>query len=165
MLYTLIFIRKSPRNRPKVNLNNSRAPTGKVIKAGGKKVAASGGRVAASGGRGVTPQSGGSSTGSSSLVRSRSRMDIIQRAGKTTPSGNGPSNLRVGATSFLAQKPKGPTLEEIQAKKEEERRQKQEREAAAKQRREEQMKNKTEEAKRQREERIQRVKEAREKNK
>ena len=39
MLYTLIFIRKSPRNRAKVNLNNSYTAMAKVIKAGGKEVA------------------------------------------------------------------------------------------------------------------------------
>merc|ERR1740128_326787 len=122
-------IRKSPGTKPaKVNLNNSRAPTGKIIKSGVNK------KVAASGGRGVTPGSG-SSTGSSSLVRSRSRMAIIDKAGKTTPSGNGPTNLRVGATSFLQQKPKGPTLEEIQEKKDEERRKKEQREVEARQRR------------------------------
>ena len=37
MLYTLIFIRKSPRNRAKVNLNNSYTAMAKVIKAGGKE--------------------------------------------------------------------------------------------------------------------------------
>ena len=37
LLYTLIFIRKSPRNRAKVNLNNSYTAMAKVIKAGGKE--------------------------------------------------------------------------------------------------------------------------------
>ena len=148
-------IRKSPGTKPnKANLNNSRAPTGKIIKSGVNK------KVAASGGRGVTPGSG-SSTGSNSLIRSRSRMAIIDKAGKTTPSGNGPSNLRVGATSFLQQKPKGPTLEEIQEKKDEERRKKEQREVEARQRREEMLKKKAEESKRARDEKIRRVAEAR----
>lgn len=158
-------IRKSPgAAKPKANLNNSRAPANKIVKPGtGKK-------VLASGGRGVTPGSGSSNSGSSSLVRSRSRMGIIERAttpqekaGRTTPSGKGPANLRVGVTSFLPQKPKGPTIEEIQEKKDEERRMKEQREAEAKKRKEELMKSKAEEAKRAREERIQRVKQAREK--
>ena len=62
-------IRKSP-GKAKTNLN------GKVVKAGKK--------VLASGGRGITPGSG-SSTGSSSLMKSRSRMNIIEKAGRTTP--------------------------------------------------------------------------------
>merc|ERR1712110_712747 len=66
-------IRKSPGTKSnKVNLNNSRAPTGKIIKSGVNK------KVAASGGRGVTPGSG-SSTDSNSLIRSRSRMAIIDK--------------------------------------------------------------------------------------
>lgn len=165
-------IRKSPAKN-KVNLNNSRAPPGKVVKAGKK--------VLASGGRGITPGSG-SSTGSNSLMKSRSRMNIIEKAGRTTPIekagrttpiekagrttplGSGPTNLRTGVTSFLPQKPKGPTLEEIQDKKEEERRMKEQREVEARLRREEQMKQKADDLKRQREERMKRVKEAREKN-
>ena len=64
-------------------------------------------------------------------MKSRSRMNIIEKAGRTmpiekagrtTPLGNGPTNLRTGVTSFLPQKPKGPTLEVIQEKKKEERR-------------------------------------------
>ena len=111
-------IRKSP-GKAKTNLNNSRAPAGKVVKAGKK--------VLASGGRGITPGSG-SSTGSNSLMKSWSRMNIIEKAGRTmpiekagrtTPLGNGPTNLRTGVTSFLPQKPKGPTLEVIQEMKEE----------------------------------------------
>ena len=154
-------IRKSP-PKPKESLNNSRAPAGKIVKPGRK--------VGASGGRGVSPATGPrSGTGSSSLMKSRSRMDIIQRAGRTTPqqggrttpSGKGPANLLTGVGSFLPQKPKGPTLEEIQAKKDDERKQKEQREIEARQRREEQLKSKAEEAKRQREERIKRVQEAR----
>ena len=145
-------IRKSP--KPRTNLNNSRAPSGKIIKSGANK------KVAASGGRGVTPGSG-SSTGSNNLMRSRSRMAIIEKAGKTTPSGNGPANLRVGVTSFLQQKPKGPTLEEIQDKKDEERRKKEQREVEARQRREEMLKKKAEESKKARDEKIKRVAEAR----
>ena len=164
--------RKSPA-KTKVNLNNSRAPAGKIVKAGKK--------VMASGGRGITPGSG-SSTGSNSLMKSRSRMNIIEKAGRvtplekagrttpiekarrTTPQGQGPVNLRTGVTSFLPQKPKGPTLEEIQDKKGEERRMKEQREAEARLRKEEQMKQKADELKRQREERMKRVREAREKN-
>merc|ERR1719150_2561718 len=130
------IMRKSP-PKPKENLNNSRAPTGKIVKPGRK--------VAASGGRGVSPATGPrSGTGSSSLMKSRSRMDIIQRAGRTTPqqagrttpSGKGPANLLTGVGSFLPQKPKVPTLEEIQAKKDDERKQKEQREIEARQRRE-----------------------------
>ena len=164
--------RKSPA-KTKVNLNNSRAPAGKIVKAGKK--------VMASGGRGITPGSG-SGTGSNSLMKSRSRMNIIEKAGRvtplekagrttpiekagrTTPQGQGPVNLRTGVTSFLPQKPKGPTLEEIQDKKGEERRMKEQREAEARLRKEEQMKQKADELKRQREERMKRVREAREKN-
>ena len=148
------IIRKSP-PKPKENLNNSRAPTGKIVKPGRK--------VAASGGRGVSPATGPrSGTGSSSLMKSRSRMELIQKAGRTTPSGKGP-NLVTGVTSLVPQKPKGPTIEEIQAKKEEERKQKEQREIEARKRREEQLKSKAEEAKRQREERIRRVQDARQK--
>ena len=156
-------IRKSPA-KTKVNLNNSRAPAGKVVKAGKK--------VLASGGRGITPGSG-SSTGSNSLMKSRSRMNIIEKAGRTTPiekggrttpQGHGPANLKTGVSSFLPPKQKGPTLEEIQDKKEEERKMKEQREVEARVRREEQMKQKADELKRQREERMKRVKEAREKN-
>merc|ERR1712098_618421 len=151
-------IRKSPGTKTKVNLNNSRAPAGKVVKPG-KKVAPSP----------VTGPKSGGHTGSNSTNKSKSRMDIIERAGRTTPLGNGrttpqghgPNNLRTGLSSFLPQKPKGPTLEELQEKKEEERRQKEQRELEAKQRREEQLKSKAEEAKRVREERIRKVAEAR----
>jgi len=152
-------IRKSPGNKAKANLNNSRAPAGKVVKPG-KKVAPSP----------VTGPKSGGHTGSNSTNKSKSRMDIIERAGRTTPlnngrttpNGNGPVNLRTGLSSFLPQKPKGPTLEEMQEKKEEERKQKEQRELEARQRREEQLKSKAEEAKRVREERIRKVKEARE---
>ena len=147
-------IRKSP-PKPKENLNNSRAPAGKIVKPGRK--------VGASGGRGVSPATGPrSGTGSSSLMKSRSRMELIQKAGRTTPSGK-LANLVTGVSSFVPQKPKGPTLEEIQSKKEEERKQKEQREVEARQRREEQLKSKAEEAKRLREERIKRVQEARQK--
>eukprot|EP00092_Neocalanus_flemingeri_P037642 GFUD01040979.1.p1 GENE.GFUD01040979.1~~GFUD01040979.1.p1 ORF type:complete len:965 (+),score=307.98 GFUD01040979.1:49-2895(+) len=143
------------------NLNNSRAPAGKVVRPGRK--------VFASGGRGVSPATGprsGSNTGSSSnLMRSRSRLDIIERNGRITPSkGNAPNNLvKNGITSFLPSKPKGPTLEEIQEQKDDERKMKEQREIEAKQRREDQMKNKMEEQKNKREERIRRVQEARQK--
>jgi len=92
------------------------------------------------------------------------RTTPIEKAGRTTPQGQGPVNLRTGVTSFLPQKPKGPTLEEIQDKKGEERRMKEQREAEARLRKEEQMKQKADELKRQREERMKRVREAREKN-
>ena len=89
------------------------------------------------------------------------RFGIIER-NKTTPSkANPPSNMVRGVNSFLPAKPKGPTLQEIQDQKEEERRLKEKRELEAKQRREEQMKNKMEEQRLKREERIRRVQEAR----
>jgi len=154
-------IRKSPGvSSSTSSLNNSRAPAGKVVRPGKK--------VFASGGRGVSPATGprsGSHTGSSSsLVKSRSRLDIVER-NKITPSKNNtPSNMvRGGLTTFLPAKPKGPTLQEIQEQKDEERRQKEQREIEAKQRREEQMKNKMEEKKLKNEERIRRVQEARQK--
>jgi len=152
-------IKKSPGVSTNTSvLNNSRAPAGKVVRPGRK--------VLASGGRGMTPSSSGpksgSRTGSSSnLMKSRSRLDIIER-NKTTPSkANPPSNMVRGVTSFLPAKPKGPTLQEIQEQKEEERRLKEKRELEAKQRREDQMKNKMEEQRLKREERIRRVQEAR----
>jgi len=152
-------IRKSPGVSTNTSvLNNSRAPAGKVVRPGRK--------VLASGGRGLTPSSSGpksgSRTGSSSnLMKSRSRLDIIER-NKTTPSkANPPNNMVRGVNSFLPAKPKGPTLQEIQEQKEEERRLKEKRELEAKQRREDQMKNKMEEQRLKREERIRRVQEAR----
>jgi len=152
-------IRKSPGVSNTSSLNNSRAPAGKVVRPGKK--------VFASGGRGVSPATGprsGSHTGSSSnLMRSRSRLDIIER-NKTTPNKNAPSNMvRGGLTSFLPAKPKGPTMQEIQEQKDEERRLKEQREIEAKQRREEQMRNKMEEKRLKNEERIKRVQEARQK--
>lgn len=155
------IIKKSPGSNSSSNLNNSRAPAGKVVRPGRK--------VFASGGRGVSPATGprsGSNTGSSSnLLRSRSRMDIIERNGRITPSkASTPNNLvKNGISSFLPSKPKGPTLEEIQEQKDEERRLKEQREVEARQRREEQMKSKMEEQKMKREERIRRVAEARQK--
>jgi len=154
-------IKKSPGLSNTSTLNNSRAPAGKVVRPGRK--------VFASGGRGVSPATGprsGSNTGSSSnLMRSRSRLDIIERNGKTTPSkANTPNNMvRGGLSSFLPAKPKGPTLQEIQEQKDEERRVKEQREVDAKQRRDDQMKNKMEEQRLKREERIKRVQEARQK--
>ena len=154
-------IKKSPEVTNTSALNNSRAPSGKVVRPGRK--------VFASGGRGVSPATGprsGSNTGSSSnLIRSRSRLDIIERNGKTTPSkANTPNNIvRGGLTSFLTSKPKGSTLQEIQEQKDEERRMKDQREVEAKQRRDDQMKNKAEEQRLKREERIRRVQEARQK--
>merc|ERR1712142_949843 len=158
-------IRKSPGVSSNTSsLNNSRAPAGKVVRPGRK--------VLASGGRGLTPSSGprsGSHTGSSSnLMKSRSRLDIIQKNNKITPSkSNTPSNMVRGGgiTTFLPSKPKGPTIQEIQEQKDEERRLKEQREAEAKQRREEQMKNKMEEQRLKREERIKRVQENQEKDK
>jgi len=156
-------IRKSPGVSSNTsNLNNSRAPAGKVVRPGRK--------VLASGGRGLTPSSGprsGNHTGSSSkLMKSRSRLDIIQKNNKITPSkSNTPSNMVRGGgiTTFLPSKPKGPSMQEIQEQKDEERKLKEQREAEAKQRREEQMKNKMEEQRLKREERIKRVQEARQK--
>merc|ERR1712142_1365345 len=156
-------IRKSPGVSSNTsNLNNSRAPAGKVVRPGRK--------VLASGGRGLTSSSGprsGSHTGSSSnLMKSRSRLDTIQKNNKITPSkSNTPSNMVRGGgiTTFLPSKPKGPTMQEIQEQKDEERKLKEQREAEAKQRREEQMKNKMEEQRLKREERIKRVQEARQK--
>merc|ERR1712240_499862 len=156
-------IRKSPGVSSNTsNLNNSRAPAGKVVRPGRK--------VLASGGRGLTPSSGprsGSHTGSSSnLMKCRSRLDIVQKNNKITPSkSNTPSNMVRGGgiTTFLPSKPKGPTIQEIQEQKDEERKLKEQREAEAKQRREEQMKNKMEEQRLKREERIKRVQEARQK--
>jgi len=117
-------IRKSPGVSSNTSaLNNSRAPAGKVVRPGRK--------VLASGGRGFTPSSGpksGSHTGSSSnLMKSRSRLDIIER-NKTTPNkANPPSNIVRGVTSFLPGKPKGPTMQEIQEQKDQERRLKEQR--------------------------------------
>ena len=68
-------------------------------------------KVLASGGRGITPGSG-SSTDSNSLMKSRSRMNIIEKAGRTTIE-------KAGRTTPLGN---GPTLEVIQEKKKEERR-------------------------------------------
>merc|ERR1711915_398959 len=149
---------KMPSSDPnKSALNTSRAPTGKIVRPGRK--------VFASGGRGVSPAFGprsGNLTGSSShLMKSRSRLNISGKI--TTPNkATTPSNMTRGS-SFLPAKPKGPTLKEIQEKKEEERRIKEQREVEVKQRREEQMKNKAEEQRLKREERIKRVQEARQK--
>jgi len=153
-------IKKSPGLEKSTNLNNSRAPAGKVVRPG-RKVLASGGRGVSPGG----PRSGSATGSSSNLIRSRSRLDIIERAGRTTPSkANTPGNLvKGGITSFLPSKPKGPTLQEIQEQKDEERRTKEQREIEAKQRRDEGLKNKMDEQRLKREERIRRVQEARQK--
>merc|ERR1719430_1614087 len=152
-------IKKSPGVSTNTSvLNNSRAPAGKVVRPGRK--------VLASGGRGMTPSSSGpksgSRTGSSSnLMKSRSRLDIIER-NKITPSkANPPSNMVRGVNSFLPAKPKGPTLQEIQEQKEEERRLKEKRELEAKQKEEERRLKEKREQRLKREERIRRVQEAR----
>merc|ERR1712240_252765 len=77
------IVRKSPEVSSNVfTPSNARAPAGKVVRPGRKMLA--------SGGRGVTPSSGlkgGSHTGSSaSLMKSRSRLDIMKMNGKVTPS-------------------------------------------------------------------------------
>merc|ERR1712042_351985 len=134
----------------KSTLNCSRAPAAKIVRPSRK--------VFASGGRGVSPATdprSGNLTGSSHLMKSRSRLNI---SGKVTT----PSNM-VRGSSFLPAKSKGPTLKEIQDQKDEERRLKEQREVEAKQRREEQMKSKAEEQRLKREERIKRVQEARQK--
>ena len=121
-------IKKSPGLETSTCLNNSRAPAGKIVRPGRK--------VLASGGRGVSPGGprSGSVTGSSNLMRSRSRLDIIERAGRTTPSKpNTPGNLAKGGMSV------------------------------EKQRRDEGLKNKMDEQRLKREERIRRVQEARQK--
>merc|ERR1712080_534737 len=100
------------------------APAGKVVK---PMRAASKGvtpviRGMTPGSRGVTP--GGSSrmtpgsAGSHNGGRVRSRLGIMEKTNKGTP---GNMVARGGVTSFLPQKPKGPTLDEIQEQKEEER--------------------------------------------
>jgi len=143
------------------SLNNSRAPAGKVVRPGRK--------VLASGGRGVSPATGprsggvGVSGGSQGGMRSRSRMQIINRSTQRTPSGSrAPSNMVAKGASFVS-KPRGPNLDEIQEQKEMERRKKEEKEAEAKQRREDLIKKKADEQKNKNEARIQRVKEARKK--
>ena len=125
-------IKKSPNilNTSTSALNSSRAPAGKIVKPGRN--------VFASGGRGVSPATGprsGSNTGSSSLVRSRSRLAIIERNGKTTPS-----------------KPNTPSKATTPSKQ-----------LDAKQRRDNLRKNKIEEQRLKNEERIRRVQEARQK--
>ena len=125
-------IKKTPNilNTSTSALNSSRAPAGKIVKPGRN--------VFASGGRGVSPATGprsGSNTGSSSLVRSRSRLAIIERNGKTTPS-----------------KPNTPSKATTPSKQ-----------IDAKQRRDDLRKNKIEEQRLKNEERIRRVQEARQK--
>jgi len=143
------------------SLNNSRAPAGKVVRPGRK--------VLASGGRGVSPATGprsngvGLSGGSQGGMRSRSRMQIINRSTQRTPSrSRAPSNMVAKGASFVS-KPRGPNLDEIQEQKEMERQKKEEKEAEAKQRREDLMKKKADEQKNKNEARIQRVQEARKK--
>jgi len=144
-------IRKSPGTGAAAALNNSRAPAGKVVRPMRK--------VLTSGGRGMNTPSSGSN--SASLSRSRSRLNL---SGKRE-GGAGPSNLvaKTGVTSFLPSKPKGPTLEEIQEQKEDERKRKEEKEEEAKSRREEMIKQKADQQREKREERIRRVQEARQK--
>merc|ERR1712183_99703 len=140
------------------SLNNSRAPAGKVVRPGRK--------VLASGGRGVSPATGprsagvGVSGGSQGGMRSRSRLQIINRSAQRTPSGSRvPSNMVAKGSSFVS-KPRGPNLDEIQEQKEMEWRKKEEKEEESKQRREDLMKKKADEQKNKREARIQRVQEA-----
>ena len=122
-------IKKSPGLETSTCLNNSRAPAGKIVRPG-RKVLASGGRGVSPGG----PRSGSATGSSSKLMRSRSRLDIIERAGRTTPSKpNTPGNLAKGGMSV------------------------------EKQRRDEGLKNKMDEQRLKREERIRRVQEARQK--
>merc|ERR1712096_370228 len=90
------------------SLNNSRAPAGKVVRPG-RKVLASGGRGRSSG----VGLSGGSQGG----MRSRSRMQIINRSTQRTPSGSrAPSNMVAKGASFVS-KPRGLNLDEIQEQK------------------------------------------------
>jgi len=152
-------IRRSP-GAEKVQLNNSRAPAGKVVRPM-RKVLASGGRGMPTPGSGSSSYSGSGNSGSSSakLMKSRSRLDLgAKRDGQ-------PSNLvgKTGQTSFLPAKPKGPTLAEIQEQKEEEMKKKAEKEVETKARREELLKKKADEQREKREERIRRVQEARQK--
>jgi len=158
-------IRKSPGTSRDV-VNTSRAPAGKVVKPmrGTSKGVTPVIRGMTPGSRGVTP--GGSSrmtpgsAGSHNGGRVRSRLGIMEKNNKATP---GPGNMvaRGGVTSFLPQKPKGPTLDEIQEQKEDERKRKEEKAAEALKKKEEQMKKKIDEQREKREERIRRVQEAR----
>jgi len=95
------------------------------------------------------------------MMKSRSRLDLPS----SRKEGGGPTNLvgKTGVTSFLPAKPKGPTLQEIQEQKEDERKRKEERDAEALARREEQLKVNAEQKRDKREERIKRVQEARQK--
>jgi len=132
------IVRKSPEVSSNVfTPSNARAPAGKVVRPGRKMLA--------SGGRGVTPSSGlkgGSHTGSSaSLMKSRSRLDIMKMNGKVTPSKvNTPNNMASEQRRLMEQ-----------------------RAVAAKQRRDEQAKKKLEDQRLKREDKIRRVQESRQK--
>eukprot|EP00092_Neocalanus_flemingeri_P041094 GFUD01044752.1.p1 GENE.GFUD01044752.1~~GFUD01044752.1.p1 ORF type:complete len:921 (+),score=222.50 GFUD01044752.1:133-2895(+) len=145
------------------SMNNSRAPTGKVVRPNRK--------VYASGGRGISPAVGprsagvGVSGGSQGGVKSKSRMGIIQRSGqKSSTVARTPSNMvgRGGVTSFIT-KPKGNTSDDIRQQKEMELVRKEEKEEEAKKRRDELLKKKADDQKDKREARIKRVQEARKK--
>jgi len=151
---------KSP-DGTRVSLSNNRAPTGKIVKAKSKVLASGGRHIRTPGSVGL--KSGGSS--SSSMMRSRSRLNLGNRS-QTTPnkSQTTPNNMigkTKGVTSFVQGKPKGPTLEEIHEQKNDERRRKEEKEVEAKSRREEMLKKKADEEREKREARIKRVQESR----
>merc|ERR1712240_870872 len=132
------IVRKSPEVSSNVfTPSNARAPAGKVVRPGRT--------LLASGGRGVTPSSGlkgGSHAGSSaSLMKSRSRLDIMKMNGKVTPSKvNTPNNMASEQRRLMEQ-----------------------RAVAAKQRRDEQAKKKLEDQRLKREDKIRRVQESRRK--
>jgi len=96
-------------------------------------------------------------------MRSRSRMDIINRAGQRTPSG-ARTPTTGGAKSRDGSKPRGGAqLDEIQEQREMEMKKKEEKEAEAKHRREELLKKKADDQREKREARIKRVQDARQK--
>merc|ERR1719318_1530149 len=103
------------------------------------------------------------SGGSQGAIRSRSRMDIINRAGQRTPSGARTPTGGGVVKSRDGSKHRGAQLDEIQEQKEMEMKRKEEKEADAKKRKDELLKKKADDQREKREARIKRVQDARQK--
>merc|ERR1719318_2056041 len=103
------------------------------------------------------------SGGSQGAIRSRSRMDIINRAGQRTPSGARTPTGGGGIKGRDGSKHREAQLDEIQEQKEMEMKRKEEKEADAKKRKDELLKKKADDQREKREARIKRVQDARQK--
>merc|ERR1719318_1196655 len=103
------------------------------------------------------------SGGSQGAIRSRSRMDIINRAGQRTPSGARTPTGGGGIKGRDGSKHRGVQLDEIQEQKEMEMKRKEEKEADVKKRKDELLKKKADDQREKREARIKRVQDARQK--